>query len=135
MICHRHATTALIALFFGWSAAVYAENTWIQVKGGDWVPEAQTLTELKAGVAPYAQGQAQAQGRKLRNWSNYTFQYQGIEGKGRKFILVNALCHKDAGWNLEQRMIMVLDGGSCFFRLKFDPERRQYFDLTINGEA
>jgi len=131
----RHAINALLAFSVGWATTAYAQNAWVRVKGGTWEPEAQVLSELKVQLAPYAQGRAQAEGRKLRNWNEYTFQYQGLEEKGRKFVLVNALCHKDRGWNLEQQMILVLDGGSCFFRLKFDPQRRQYFDLTINGEA
>ena len=129
------ATKALLKLSFVWTAIAFAENTWVRVKGGKWNPEPQVLTELKARLGPYTKGSAQKQGRKLKSWAEYTFQYQGREEKGTKYILVNALCHKDQHWNLEEQMILVLDGGTCFFNLKFDPQRLRYYDLIINGDA
>jgi len=128
-------TAALLAASLGWASTVLAENTWVRVKGGGWEPDPQVLLELKAQLEPYTKDKAQKGGRKLKNWSEYTFQYQGKEEKGRKYVFVNALCHKHPEWNLEQQMILVDDGGTCFFNLKFDPARRQYYDLIINGEA
>ena len=127
------AVTVLTLLAIGATEA-RAQGRWVPVQGG-WQPEPQVVSELKAKLQPYVESKAQAQGRKMRTWSEYTFQYQGQEEKGRKYVLVNALCHKDQRWNLEKQVVVIFDGGSCFFHLKFDPQTRRYYDLIINGEA
>ena len=79
--------------------------------------------------------QAKAGGRELHDWKTYTFQYQGQEESGKKFVFVNAFCVNDKRWKLNKKMVLVLDGGTCFFNVKYDPEKNQFFGLTINGEA
>ncbi len=113
----------------------HAQNTWVRVQGGSWEPDSQLVTELKAQLEPYVKATARDQGRELRNWAEYIFQYQGREEKGQKYILVNAICRRDPEWNLEKRVIFVFDGGPCFFNLRFDPKRKQYYGLAINGYA
>ena len=127
------AATLVVSLATGATSAG-AESDWIRVEGG-WVPGPHVLREIRAGLQPYVERQAHIQRRKLRNWGQYTFQYQGREEKGHRYVFVNALCHRDPSWNLEKRMVLVLDGGSCFFQLKVDPEQRRYYELIINGEA
>jgi hypothetical protein len=65
----------------------------------------------------------------------YTFQYQAQVEQGRRYVLVNALCPTQPHWKLEERIVSVTDGGSCFFHLKFDPRERRDYDPVINGEA
>jgi hypothetical protein len=113
----------------------HAQNAWVRVHGGSWEPDSQVVTELRAGLERYVKATARGQGRELRNWAEYIFQYQGREEKGQKYILVNAICRRDPEWNLEKQLIFVFDGGPCFFNLRFDPKRRQYYDLAINGYA
>jgi hypothetical protein len=72
--------------------SLIAAEPWIEVAGGKWDPSPQVLADLKAQIESYVRFQAKAQGRKLKNWQDYTFQYQGQEEKGRKFIFINALC-------------------------------------------
>jgi len=76
-------------------------------------------------------------GRALKKWNTYRFQYQGQEEKGRKFIYINAFCnlYNPKGVNLEHSFVLVDDGGSCFFDLKYDPAADTFFDAFINGEA
>jgi hypothetical protein len=57
------------------------------VNGGSWEPDRRLVRELKAQLGPYVKATARAQGRELRNWSEYIFQYQGLEEKGRKYVL------------------------------------------------
>jgi len=125
----------IVVFSLGLAVVAHAENTWVRVNGGSWEPDRQLVRELKAQLEPYVKATAKAQGRELRNWSEYIFQYQGLEEKGRKYVLVNAICHRDRDWNLEQRIIFVRDGGPCFFNLRFDPKRKRYYDLAINGYA
>ncbi len=111
-----------------------AADVWIHVKGDCGIQE-QLLHEMEAKLQSYVESNANRQGRTLRTWSEYTFQYQERQEAGRKYVFVNALCQRDPNWNLEKETIVVHDGGSCFFRLKYDPNRREFYDLAINGEA
>jgi hypothetical protein len=112
-----------------------AAERWIKVGGGKWDPSPKMLADLKAQIESYVKSQARAQGRELKKWQGYTFQYQGQEEKGRKYIFVNALCASTDRQTLDKQIIVILDGGSCFFNLKYDPGQKVFFDLFINGEA
>jgi hypothetical protein len=129
--------TILAVAFLIFCAAVSeacAENVWVRVKG-TWEPGEQILGQLRAELEAFVTAAAQARGRKLRDWTRYTFQYQPQEHQGHRYVLVNALCHTQPQWKLEERIVSVTDGGSCFFHLKFDPQQRRYYDLVINNEA
>ncbi len=79
--------------------------------------------------------QAKAEGRPVREWATYTFQYQGQEERGRKFVFVNAFCINDEMWLLKKRMVPVTDGGTCFFNVKYDPEKNRFFELLVHREG
>ena len=123
----------LISMAF--AGGVLAENRWVRVKGGSWEPTATVLNDAKTALEPYIKGQAKNLGRELRNWREYTFQYQGSEEKGRRYLFINALCRSDSRWKLKDDFQMVFDGGSCYFHLKYEPTRREFSDLIINGDA
>jgi len=124
-----------LILFLALFPRAEAGDTWVKVSGGSWGPSPTMLTDLKAQIESYVKGQAKTQGRELKRWQDYTFQYQGREEKGRKFIFINALCIQSDRQRLDKEMIIIFDGGSCFFNLRFDPDRNEFFDLFINGEA
>lgn len=112
-----------------------AAEPWIKVAGGKWDPTPKMLADLKAQIESYVRSQARAQGRELKNWQDYTFQYQGQEEKGRKFIFINALCVQRDKQRLDKEIIVIFDGGNCFFNVRYDPSQKTFFNLFINGEA
>jgi hypothetical protein len=123
-------------LCLGLSTNSGAEEQWIKVAGGTWEPSPKMLSEIKSKIESHVKKYATAQGRELKNWQSYTFQYQGIEEKGQKLIFINALCDNEIKKrDLSKQIIHVFDGGSCFFSFKYDPLRNDLFDLVINGEA
>ena len=128
-------SATLFAVCITFAGTAIAENEWVRVKGGSWEPTAAVLTNIKETLQSYIKEQAKAPARPLRKWREYTFQYQGIEDKGRNYVFINALCRPDPRWKLEDDFQMVFDGGSCYFHLNYDPARRQFFGLIINGEA
>lgn len=128
----------LVAVFAFSSASTTstaAENIWVEVEGGSWVPTAEVISRLKQHIEPFVRNESKTEGRKLQDWKTYTFQYQGQEENGRKFVFVNAFCINDNGWQLKKQVVVVLDGGTCFFNIKYDPKTNQFFSLQINGEA
>ncbi len=62
------------------------ESRWIKVDGGSWEPSAQVVTRLKERIESIVGARAKGEGRKLQEWTRYTFQYQGQEQRGRKFV-------------------------------------------------
>ncbi len=115
---------------------VYAEaSKWIRVEGGSWQPSGKLISKIKRNLESHMKAQEKILGRSLKKWTTYHFQYQGQEEKGRKFVYINAFCDYDRGKNLSKAFVFVLDGGGCFFQLKYDPVSDKFFETFINGEA
>jgi len=123
------AVTVLAAL------AAVADERWILVEGGSWVPDAALVGQLRERIGPAVTAQARAAGRELRPWATYTFQYQGQEEGGRRFVFVNAFCVHDEARDLRRQMVLVSDGGTCFFSVRYDPASGGFSGLLIHGEA
>lgn len=70
----------------------------------------------------------------MKNLTKYKRQYIGITKNGKKIMHVNFFCETDGDeWKKER--IFVMDGGDCYFELDYDPIKRKYSALSINGEA
>jgi len=57
-----------------------------------------------------------------------------INSKGEKEVWVNCFCDT---WkkNWRKELIFVLDGGNCYFNLKINLTKGEYYDLMVNGDA
>jgi hypothetical protein len=108
---------------------------WNRVSGGDWEPSAEVMLPLQEGLESYVQGQAKIYNRTLREWGTYWFQYQGRAEGGRRYVFVSAVCGSiPDGVDLHKQMVLVAGGSSCRFRVKYDPFRRRFYELTINNQ-
>lgn len=67
--------------------------------------------------------------------SKYKRQYVAtINSKGEKEIWVNFFCDTwNSNWKNE--ILVVFDGGNCFFNVKLNLKKKKYFELRINGVA
>lgn len=74
-------------------------------------------------------------GRKLED---YNMQFVGgeLEG-GDKIIWVNCFCSTETEilkkWKTD--IVYVADGGNCFFNVKINLKKREYYGLMVNGMA
>ena len=57
-----------------------------------------------------------------------------INDKGEKEIWINFFC-STMGYNWKTNLILVEDGGNCFFNIKINLTKKEYSDLRINGSA
>jgi len=65
----------------------------------------------------------------------YKRQYVAVTNKkGEKEVWINCLCQTH-GDNWKTSLIMVDDGGSCFFNLKINLSKEKCYDLSVNGLA
>lgn len=58
-----------------------------------------------------------------------------INDKGQKEIWINFFCDDWESENWKSDIMVVLDGGNCYFNLKVNLETKTYSDLSINGYA
>lgn len=110
-----------------WGSA-HAQNTWVHVRGA-WEPPAGAVESMKAGLQRHVsinRGRSQ-----MLPWHRYAFQYQGQVYRGRRYVLVNALCRVDPDWPLHAQMVLNVNGGSCYFHLKYDPAEGSFYDLFV----
>lgn len=66
---------------------------------------------------------------------NYTYQYQSNVKNGKEEVYINAFCKERKQLNLHKDFVVVLDGGSCYFHIKYNPEIGEFYNLSVNGEA
>ncbi|NVN95073.1 MAG: hypothetical protein HXX18_07320 [Bacteroidetes bacterium] len=73
-----------------------------------------------------------------KNLHKYKRQYFGyIDKKGNRILLINCFWSEDKDYTdrwLTDRII-VLDGGSYYWNVKFNLDKNKLFDLGINGYA
>lgn len=132
------AATFLISI----SANAADTTRWIEVKNGAWNPSVDVVNEMKSRIVNFVENDNDANnesGQKnikdlKKRWNSYTVQYQGQKQNGKDIIFINALC-KAKGPSLQQYFWRIHDGGSCYFFLSYDPLKKRFFNLWINGEA
>lgn len=70
----------------------------------------------------------------LKQLDSYKRQYRGVIWRGRKQIFIRFFCETSSdSWMKEETVVM--DGGTCFFSLRFSPATKAFSELWINGEA
>ncbi|NCU36630.1 hypothetical protein EOM75_11540 [Candidatus Falkowbacteria bacterium] len=57
-----------------------------------------------------------------------------INEKGEMEVWVNCFC---GNWGINDRtnILIVEDGGNCYFNLKINLTKENYYDLMVNGNA
>lgn len=107
---------------------------WVKAHGGSWVPTAEQLHAVRQAFEAYVKHAAKVEHINLAPWPSYTFQYQGRLFHGHKVVFVNAFCAAPAG-PPSNEIIVVSDGGPCYFRAWWSPKRRSFVGIIFNGVA
>lgn len=55
--------------------------------------------------------------------------------KGEKEVWVNCFCHTWDNNNWKKDILLVHDGGNCYFNFKVNLATKKFYDLGVNGEA
>ena len=58
-----------------------------------------------------------------------------INSKGEKEVWVNCFCDKEEKAYWKKSIVLVTDGGSCYFNLKINLTKNLAYDLMVNGVA
>ncbi len=127
---------AILLVFF--AEACYS-NEWIPVGAQ---PELKNTNELEVNLWNFLHSKTKL---KFEVKESYRFQYKYIN---ESIVLINAICLGSPEANsglgdfpgptsedLKKEMYEVLDGGSCFFNLKYNIKSGAFTSLHVNGEA
>jgi hypothetical protein len=74
-------------------------------------------------------------GTRITNLDGYYLQYAGIVVNDRKLIYVNAFWGSPPSDAWLTQPVMFCDGGSGSWGVLYDPERRVFSELHVNGIA
>ncbi len=105
--------------------------------GGYWTPGAEQVMRVEEQVGAYLSQNPQLFYSQPPVWerlNEYKRQYVGWVLDGKQVIYGNFFCD-DTGRDWKQDWVMVLDGGECFFQVKFDVTSGTFIELQVNGEA
>ncbi|MCK5235437.1 MAG: hypothetical protein KAR06_00515 [Deltaproteobacteria bacterium] len=74
----------------------------------------------------------------LRDLSEYKYQFKIlVDDTENRYVFINAVCKSYLGeiksWDTE--LVLVKDGGNCFFSLEFEPRSGSFRNFFIHGEA
>ena len=101
---------------------------------GVWVPNAGDVAAFESGLVAHMTKSVPPAKKDLPSkLHSYKRQWFGVTAGTRKLIFGNFFCRETPGW--EQSVIMVDDGGDCYFQLFYDVTSLEYLSLTINGNA
>lgn len=68
--------------------------------------------------------------------SNFKRQYVAVvNSDGDREVWVNCFCRGHDVVNWKKYIVFARDGGNCFFNLKINLTKKQYYDLMVNGYA
>ena len=119
----------------------YAEEmriaSWLVESDGFWTPSVDDIIKLEEKIAEYLSQNSNQFYRQPPVWERldeYQRQYIGLERGGRKIIYGNYFC-KSGSVNLRQELVIVEDGGECYFQVEYDVESNSFSKLLVNGES
>lgn len=101
-----------------------------------WTPSSEEIARLEVQLMPYLEGLTVPHPKAIAAMlGSYKRQYLGYINGGKKWIYVNSICKtswtEDGFWHDE--LIIVFDGGPCFFTVRYDLSSSQFDQLRING--
>ena len=120
----------------GWHAASMPFQQVDAGTYGSWHPSSSDIASLESGLSRISDLTAVnwRSSVRIEHPRSYFRQYIGVSNKRAPRIFINAFCD-DAPPNWHNRLVIVMDGGTCFWQALYDPATKKFSDLTINGRA
>jgi hypothetical protein len=110
-------------------------ESWLIENDDFWTPSVDDITKLEEKIAEYlSQNSHQFYGQPpvWEQLDEYQRQYIGLEHAGQQLIYGNYFCNS-GGVNWREELVVVDDGGDCFFQIEYDVESEAFIKLLVNG--
>jgi hypothetical protein len=105
---------------------------------GFWTPEPSQVQALEATLPAFLAERQAFFRREPPPWQSlaaYKAQYLGVTDRGQRLIYGNFFCDAVEWDDWQQQMVLVDDGGDCFFQVRYNPASGKFISLEVNGEA
>lgn len=106
---------------------------------GYWTPTEADVLALEDGVEAYLDSRGEQfydRQPPVEEWlPEFGRQYVGIVENGRQIIYANYFCDTDSFSYWQEDLVLVLDGGDCYFQLYYDVAANEHYGLMVNGMA
>ncbi len=100
-----------------------------------WTPSDSDIRALEAALPVFLAKSWPADRGRLDDLVKYRRQYFGLSRDSQRVIFVNAFCGSFAettpDW--QEHFVFVFDGGGCFFQVYYDPSKKEFHGLRVNG--
>jgi hypothetical protein len=109
--------------------------SWLVENDGFWTPSADDILNLEEKIAEYLSQNSSQFYRQPPVWEQldeYQRQYIGLERGDRQIIYGNYFCNSGSV-NWREKLVVVDDGGDCFFQVEYDVESEVFIKLLVNG--
>ena len=101
-----------------------------------WTPTDDQVKELESLLPKYLKSHPPIDDKPVGDFLEYGRQYFGVTKNDRRLIYLNAFCKPSRfGPRWQKEIILVIDGGSCYFQVYFDPNKKEFIGLHYNGQA
>lgn len=111
--------------------------SWLVGSGNFWTPSVDDILKLEEKIAEYLSQNSNQFYRQPTVWERldeYQRQFIGLERGGRQIIYGNFFCN-NIGMDWRKILVIVDDGGDCYFQVEYDVESGLFIKLMVNGEA
>lgn len=126
----------------GYRGVILDPDAWYKDKeADDWfTPTEDEIARLEAGLASSlsAADQKGRGARVIRELADYRRQYVGMVVDGQRVVAITAFCKAEDDFFTEKwetSMIVVADGGDCFWNAKTDLTTGEVVRFSVNGSA
>jgi hypothetical protein len=104
-------------------------------RAGSWQPTQADLDGLEANLSHISDLKAKGwkPAKRIDHPERYFRQYLGLLNAGKRMIFVNAFCNAQSSFDWRSRLLLVMDGGSCYWHVTYDPAAKKFSGLEING--
>lgn len=99
-----------------------------------WTPTPEAVAALEAQLGDYLAQHQTTFFRPTADLLTYQRQYVGLVYGEQQVVYANFFC-TSASMDWQNDFVLVMDGGDCFFQVKYDMATGEFFDLRVNGEA
>lgn len=101
-----------------------------------WTPSLQDIAAAEAKLSDYLLVAPNEDAHDIPpRLDRYGRQYFGVSVRGRRILVINAFCRPFDEKRLRASLIMIADGGDCYFEAFYDMTTGKFAGISVNGYA